>query len=79
MELGRPAARVQDFVEQVPGLCGGRPTFKGHRLEPWHVVARLRDGDTVDDLCKDYPDIPPGAFEAVARELDDWEPPQWAR
>ena len=79
MELDRSGARVQDFVEQMPGRYGGRPMFKGHRLEPWHVASRLRDDDTVDDLCGDYPEIPRQAFEAVARELDDWQPPEWAR
>lgn len=77
--MAKSVARAEDFVERVPGRCDGRPTFAGHRLEPWHVASRLRDGDTLDALCEDYPEIPRAAFEAVARELDNWPPPEWGR
>lgn len=69
---------LKDFVECVPGRCGGRPTFIGHRLEPWHVWTRLQDGDTIDLLVEDYPDIPREAFEAV-RDASDYERNQIAR
>jgi Protein of unknown function (DUF433) len=44
---------------------GGEPVITGTRLPVRAVAERIKRGDTMADLCEDYPDIPRGAFEAT--------------
>lgn len=40
--------------ERVIGRCGGRPTFKGTRIEPRHIAGMVRNGVTVGEIMEDY-------------------------
>ena len=42
------------YVVAAPGVCGGRPTFKYTRLEVSVILARLRKGQTIDEVVRDY-------------------------
>lgn len=42
------------YVVAAPGVCGGRPTFKYTRLEVSVILARLRAGQTIDEVVQDY-------------------------
>ena len=46
-------------------IFGGVPIIKGTRIPVYAVSGRLADGDTVDDLLEDYPEIPREAFVAA--------------
>ena len=43
-----------EYVVRVPGVCGGRPTFKYTRIEITGVLQRLANGETVEKLVADY-------------------------
>jgi uncharacterized protein (DUF433 family) len=50
----------------APGVCGGRPTFKGTRIEVRTILDWLRTGRTVEAIMKGYPRLSRGAImEAI--------------
>ena len=49
-----------------PETLGGTPVIRGTRITVYSVLGRLQDGESVDDLAADNPDIPCDAFEAAA-------------
>ena len=46
-------------------ILGGTPVIAGTRLTVYAILGRLQDGDSIDDLLEDYPEIPRIAFEAA--------------
>jgi uncharacterized protein (DUF433 family) len=61
----RYAAAREAFIELADGVQGGRPVIKGTRLTVSAIYDRLSTGDTIEELIKDYPDVPQVAFEAA--------------
>ena len=54
------------FVVVAPGVCGGRPTFKGTRVEVQTVLDWLRAGRTIRDIVESYPHVTQaGVREAI--------------
>lgn len=49
-----------------PETLGGTPAIQGTRITVYSVLGRLQDGDGVDDLVADNPNVPREAFEAAA-------------
>lgn len=62
------------YVVAAPGVCGGRPTLKGRRLDARHVMGYLRTGDTVEQLAQDFK-LPLEAIQEVIQlaEVYDYE------
>ena len=48
-------ARLLERITVNPGIFGGKPIVRGHRLAVEHVLGMLAAGDTVDDLVAAYP------------------------
>ncbi len=46
-------------------LLGGTPVIRGTRMSVYSVLGRLQNGDSMDDLAAENPDIPRDAFEAA--------------
>ena len=65
----RDAARYREardrHIVSDAEILGGTPVIAGTRLTVHAVLGRLQDGDTVDDLAADYPEVPPEAFAAA--------------
>ena len=53
------------YIASRPEVLGGAPVVAGTRLSVYAILGRLQDGDGVDDLVEDYPEVPPEAFEAA--------------
>ena len=70
-----------EYVVMAPGVCGGRPTFKGTRIEVAGILAMLAAGDSPERLARSY-ELPIEAIrEAIAiaaRALERETPPQAA-
>jgi uncharacterized protein (DUF433 family) len=47
----------------APGVCGGRPTFKGSRVEVQTILDWLRRGRSIGDILKSYPALSRAAVE----------------
>lgn len=53
------------FITSHPGILGGTPVIEGTRISVYAVLGRLQDGDTLQDLIDDYPEVPSEAFKAA--------------
>lgn len=42
-----------------PGIFGGKPVIRGHRLAVEHVLGMLAAGDSQEDVLKAYPWLEP--------------------
>ncbi|MDQ3255248.1 MAG: DUF433 domain-containing protein [Acidobacteriota bacterium] len=42
------------YLVAAPGVCGGRPTIKYHRLDALHIMGFLRRGDTPAEIARNY-------------------------
>ena len=59
--------RARDrYIASDADILGGTPVIAGTRLTVYAVLGRLQDGDTIDDLAADYPNLPRAAFAAAA-------------
>lgn len=47
----------------APGVCGGRPTFKGTRIEVKVILDWIRAGRDIDRILKGYPRLTRDAVE----------------
>ncbi len=52
-------------ITSDPDILGSTPVITGTRLTVYAVLGRLQDGDSVDDLVEDYPEVPREAFMAA--------------
>jgi len=55
-----------DRITVDPDLMGGAPTIRGLRIPVATVVSMVADGMTVEEICRDLPDLGP---EDVAEAL----------
>ena len=53
------------YIASDADILGGTPVIAGTRLTVYAILGRLQDGDTVDDLAADYPEVPREAFAAA--------------
>ncbi|MBI4664162.1 MAG: DUF433 domain-containing protein [Verrucomicrobia bacterium] len=54
-------------VVVAPGVCGGRPTFKGTRVEVRTILDCIRDGHTVAEVLEGYPSVSRAAIKEAIR------------
>ena len=54
------------YIASDSEILGGTPIIAGTRITVYSVLGRLSDGDTIEDIAHDYPEIPHEAFEAAA-------------
>lgn len=61
-----------EYVVVAPGVCGGRPTIKYHRLDARHVLAWVHLGFEPERIARDF-EIPVEAVHetiALAKQYD---------
>ena len=47
-----------EHIEISPGVCGGKPCVKGHRIKVQHVVVwHERMGKTADEIVSEHPGL----------------------
>lgn len=46
-------------------IFGGEPIIKNTRITCRSVLGRINDGDTIDEMCDEYPEVAREAFEAA--------------
>ena len=54
------------YIASDLDILGGTPVIAGTRVTVYSVLGRLSDGDTVEDIAHDYPEISRDALEAAA-------------
>ena len=73
------AGNLKTYEERIvrdKGICGGEPLFKGTRVTLRTILASLAEGDSVEEILKDFPSLKPEdiqaaiAFAAASAEED---------
>ena len=65
-----------DRIVRDAAVCGGEPVFKGTRVTLRTILASLADGDSAEEILKDFPALKPEdiqaaiAFAAASAEED---------
>lgn len=54
-----------DHFERKPGICGGSPVIRGTRVPVKTILASLAEGDSVQEIRKDFPVLSPQDIKAV--------------
>jgi uncharacterized protein (DUF433 family) len=66
----------EDRIIRDAAVCGGEPVFKGTRVTLRTILASLADGDSTEEILKDFPALKPEdvqaaiAFAAASAEED---------
>lgn len=66
----------EDRIVRDAAVCGGEPVFKGTRVTLRTILASLADGDSTEEILKDFPALKPEdvqaaiAFAAASAEED---------
>jgi len=55
------------YVVMAPGVCGGRPTFRGTRVEVQTILDWLGSGRPIGDILKGYPSLSKAAVEEAVK------------
>lgn len=76
--MGR-AGNLKTYEQRIvrdKGICGGEPVFKGTRVTLRTILASLAEGDSVEEILKDFPSLKAEdiqaaiAFAAASAEED---------
>ncbi len=54
------------YIVASPGVCGGRPTIKYHRLDARWIIGYLQQGVSPEELAEDFA-IPLAAVHEVVK------------
>ncbi len=60
MHARRKAQRPYTYADRIirdPRICGGQPVIKGTRVILRTLLASLADGDSVEEILKDFPSL----------------------
>jgi uncharacterized protein (DUF433 family) len=62
------------YIVAAPGVCGGRPTIKYHRLDAMHIIGFLKRGESPRQIARNYRIPVAAVLEAVElASLYDYE------
>ena len=61
-----------EWIVAAPGVCGGRPTIKGRRLDARHVIGSLNAGDSPQKVARGYK-LPLAAVEEAIALADVYD------
>ena len=56
-----------DFIEQKPGVLGGKPVIKGTRIGVDLVLEKIGAGETMEDVLNAYPFLKSQSILACSR------------
>jgi len=51
-------------ISTNPGICHGQACIRGTRIPVYQVVGMLANGDTVEELLQEYPQLERGDIRA---------------
>jgi uncharacterized protein (DUF433 family) len=55
----------EKFIETDPEIQGGKPVIRGTRIPVHSIAERVEQGDSLDVLREDYPNVTKKAFETA--------------
>ena len=63
-------------ISSNPDICHGKPCIKGTRIPVYLVVSLVAEGESVENIIKDYPSLTPDDIKAAvlyAAKLCEYE------
>ena len=48
---------MEERITINPSICHGKPVIKGTRVLVSNILSSLADGDSIEQILKDYPNI----------------------
>ncbi|HVT82503.1 MAG TPA: DUF433 domain-containing protein [Phycisphaerae bacterium] len=57
--------RWQDYIHQTPTILLGKPVFVGTRISVEMILEELGAGDSIEDICRNYPHLTPDHVRAA--------------
>jgi len=66
----------RNHIVSTPDVLQGKPRIKGTRIPVSLILGYLADGNTIEEIIKEYPDISKEQIDACldyARELSEFE------
>ncbi|HEY6348598.1 MAG TPA: DUF433 domain-containing protein [Candidatus Angelobacter sp.] len=75
-EVAGNSMNYEQRIHRDPQICGGEPVFRGTRVTLRTILASLAEGDTTEEILKDFPTLKPEdiqaaiAFAAASAEED---------
>jgi len=58
---------VSDRISIDPQICNGKPIIRGKRITVQTILGFLAEGDSKQDILKQYPTLEPEDIDAVLR------------
>ena len=55
--MGGAAKNHEQRIVRDNGICGGEPVFKGTRVTLRTVLASLAEGDSTEEILRDFPSL----------------------
>src|SRR5438874_2077399 len=55
-------------IDRMPGVCGGRPKIRGHRIAVWIIANWHHMNMSASDIAEMYPQLTPGDINRLHRE-----------
>ncbi|MDZ4659489.1 MAG: DUF433 domain-containing protein [Bythopirellula sp.] len=52
-----PVIASPSHIEVTPGTCGGKPRIAGHRIRVQDIVIWIEQGQSVDEIVADFPQL----------------------
>lgn len=66
--MSGPTGNLKNYEERIlrdAAVCGGEPVFKGTRVTLRTILASLADGDSSEEILKDFPALKPEDVQAA--------------
>ena len=58
---------IFDRISSDPDICHGKPCIKGTRIPVYLIISLIGEGESVEDIIKDYPSLTPDDIEAAIK------------
>ena len=59
MNLSAKRISAHPYVAKKKGVCGGRSIVRGTRIPVWSLIQWYRQGMTVEDVMREFPQLKP--------------------
>lgn len=56
---------LSNVIGKKPGVCGGKPIIKGHRIPVWQVAELFQKGATASEIAEGYEAVSKDQIEAA--------------
>lgn len=67
---------IFERISSDPDICHGKPCIKGTRIPVYLVVSLVAEGESIENIIKDYPSLTPDDIKAAvhyAAKLCEYE------